>query len=76
MSLKERVNHKLLSLPDKLSDLIEFKDLSFKEKAAIDEAERLADEFSDIKPDHLVVSDNHLFNQKIKSHILFGSRFK
>ncbi len=74
MSVTERTNRKLSSLPEKLSDLIGGRELSVEEKAAINEAERLADEYSDIKPDHLVISDNHFFNQKIKPYILLGGR--
>ena len=76
MSVTERLNSKLSCLPNKLSDLIDVRDLSVEEKAAINEAERLADEFSDIKPDHLAVSDKQYFSQKIKPHYLLGGKPK
>ena len=61
MSVTERINHKLSSLPKNLSDLIDVRDVSLEEKGVINEAGRLADDHSDIKPNHLVVSETICF---------------
>ncbi len=64
MSLLKTVSQKLKTGPNKLSEFLEDTKLSEEEKEAIDQAERLADEYSDIKPDQLVVSSNYLFCRK------------
>lgn len=64
MSLLKTVSQKLKTGPNKLSEFLEDTKLSEEEKEAIDQAERLADEYSDIKPDQLVISSNYLFCRK------------
>ncbi len=64
MSVSKTITQKLRKEADKLSDFFEDASLSEEEKKAIDEAERLADKYADIKPDQLVVNSNYLFSFK------------
>ncbi|MCY4197758.1 MAG: hypothetical protein OXD33_12725 [Rhodobacteraceae bacterium] len=61
MSVTETIARKLTRISGDLSDFLEDSEMSKKEKEAINEAERLADQYSDIKPDQLVISGRHLF---------------
>ena len=61
MSVSQTVTNKLSSLSDSLRGEAENDSMSEDERAALDDAERLANQFSDIKPEHLVISGNHLF---------------
>ena len=62
MSVAESVTRRLAKMFGDLADLFEDNCLTEEERAAINEAARLADQFSDVKPDHLVESGNRLFN--------------
>ncbi len=61
MSVTETIARKLTRMPGDLSDFLEDSEMSKEEKEAINEAARLADQYSDIKPDQLVISGRHLF---------------
>ncbi len=61
MSVTETIARKLTRISGDLSDFLEDSEMSKEEKEAINEAERLADQYSDIKPDQLVISGKHLF---------------
>ncbi|MCY4153180.1 MAG: hypothetical protein OXE94_13235 [Aestuariivita sp.] len=61
MSITEMIARKLVRIPADNSDLFNDDELSKEEKEAINEAERLADQYSDIQPEQLVISGNHLF---------------
>ena len=61
MSITQTIARKLTKTPADLSDIFKDSELSEKEKKALNEAERLADQYSDIKPDQLVISGNYLF---------------
>ncbi len=63
MSVTETVNRKLTKISGDLSEFLEDSEMSKEEKEAINEAERLADQYSDIKPDQMVISGKHLFQK-------------
>ena len=62
MSITQTITRKLTRSPTDFSDV--FKDSKLSEKEAIHEVERLADQYSDIKSDQLVISRKHLFQFK------------
>jgi len=64
MSEAGKVKSRLISKSGNLSDFLENAGMSKEEKEAINEADRLADEYSDIKPDQLTISGKHLFHLK------------
>jgi len=59
MSITQTITRQLTRSPTDLSDV--FKDGELSDKQAIHEAERRADQYSDIQPDQMVISGKHLF---------------
>ena len=62
MSVFQKVNEVLSSPSNSVSEIFERQSMTESERIALEDAERLADQFSDIKPSHLVVSGKHLFS--------------